>query len=402
MFASVDAPPKTGGVALLAHRLSSVLTADTHSEGSVFIAPQGAHFPRADVPFHLYEDFQSDTSLRAGRGARLEDERIADLMIKVATYYELDNVVLWHPFYYGPGAIRAARALDLPVTVFVHGTELTSQLPNVRKKKLTVEPDLQSETLPDRLLLTLRYADRILTNSEYTAQLARNACGSTPVTAIGCGIDASLLRRLSQIEPGYSAEGRRLRRIRQGMRQEKTMIAVGRLVPHKNHIQMLELLAAMPDWVLIIVGDGPEYDAIVKRAGELGVDNRLEIRRNADDQEKYRLMQGADLGLLLSIYDENTGGYEGFGIVMLEYAAAGCVPVTNGHHGMADFGVTLEGALLALNDNRPVKAHAADLMQSAGDDALMQLKLSHARTLIEEMYTWERVGERAAEAMAGM
>ena len=130
LFASVDSSPKVGGVSLLAKRVSKELLENFGAE-AVYLGPKGTYFVDDELPMKLYEDHQSDTKLRAGPYSPAEDKRIRDLGGAILDNYGLNAVILWHPFYYGPGLIHAAKSRNLPVAVFVHGTELTSQIPDV-------------------------------------------------------------------------------------------------------------------------------------------------------------------------------------------------------------------------------------------------------------------------------
>ncbi len=401
LFASVDSPPDTGGVALLAQQVSKKLMSIDGKEG-VYVAPQGSYFERGSINFKFYEDFHSDTKLRAGVGASLEDERICDLFVKLIESHKLDRIVVWHPFYYGLGAIEAARLCDIPVAVFVHGTELTSQLPQTRIGPIETPIDPMSEELGDRLRTTLESADVVLTNSSYSASLIRNAHKAAPITIVGCGIDESEYADLVKRSPFYNPGEKRRLRLRYGLPEAPTMIAVGRLVPHKNHFAMLSLLACMPEWQLLIVGDGPCYDQIVEQARELGVLGRVLIKRNVEDREKFRLMRASEIGLLVSTYNEETGGYEGFGIVMLEYAASGCMPVTNGQFGMQDFAIRMKGGIVLDLFNQTFDMSAAQLLDSIADQSFMKAQLDHTRKVISDNFTWKKVAERVTRSWSGL
>ncbi len=53
------------------------------------------------------------------------------------------------------------------------------------------------------------------------------------------------------------------------------MASLGRLVPWKGFRMLIELLPALPEWRLVIVGDGPERGALERRAAELSVADRV-------------------------------------------------------------------------------------------------------------------------------
>jgi glycosyltransferase involved in cell wall biosynthesis len=78
---------------------------------------------------------------------------------------------------------------------------------------------------------------------------------------------------------------------------------VARLVPFKGHLHLLEAAAQLAPryrearWILI--GDGPEREALVRRAGELGITERVRFLGSRDDV--LRLLQGLDCFVLPSL-----------------------------------------------------------------------------------------------------
>ena len=75
-----------------------------------------------------------------------------------------------------------------------------------------------------------------------------------------------------------------------------------------------EILKARPGARLLLVGDGPERDALIGRARELGIEGDLVLLSNRHDMP--RLYQAMDVFVLTSLY-------EGLGIVTVEAQASG-------------------------------------------------------------------------------
>jgi len=96
-------------------------------------------------------------------------------------------------------------------------------------------------------------------------------------------------------------------------------LAVGRLVPQKNFGVLIDAFAVasgMQDR-LIIVGEGPEHEALVRRAERLSIRERLELPGYSTDLASY--FQDCDQFVLSS-------DYEGLPAVLVEALASG-VPI---------------------------------------------------------------------------
>lgn len=95
---------------------------------------------------------------------------------------------------------------------------------------------------------------------------------------------------------------------------------IGRLVPIKNHVLLLEALAQLPrgwDWHLAIVGEGEEKERLVEKVNELGLTQKVHFLGWRSDLEK--VYAGLDLFVLSS---DN----EGTPLSIIESFASG-VPV---------------------------------------------------------------------------
>jgi glycosyltransferase involved in cell wall biosynthesis len=109
-------------------------------------------------------------------------------------------------------------------------------------------------------------------------------------------------------------------------------ITVGRLVKRKGIDSLLRALAspACRDVHLVIVGDGPEREALQRLSGELGLAGRVTFTGRVDETRKWQLLMCADAYVSATLH-------EGFGLVYLEGMAAGLPIVTFDHGGQVDF-----------------------------------------------------------------
>lgn len=118
-------------------------------------------------------------------------------------------------------------------------------------------------------------------------------------------------------------------------------VTVGRLVPEKGHEMLLEAFAALrvvrPNVSLAIAGDGPERQALKRRAAELGLDEAVHLLGERDDVPA--ILAAAD-GFVLSSY------LEGLPIALLEAAWQGLPIVSTDVGGCGEVASPELGAVL--------------------------------------------------------
>jgi glycosyltransferase involved in cell wall biosynthesis len=98
------------------------------------------------------------------------------------------------------------------------------------------------------------------------------------------------------------------------------VLYLGRLIPSKGVDVLLRALARVDGVSAVIAGEGPGRDQLVELATQLGVSSRVEFVGWVSADERARLLAGARLLAVPSLWDE------AFGIVGVEALAAG-VPV---------------------------------------------------------------------------
>jgi glycosyltransferase involved in cell wall biosynthesis len=124
------------------------------------------------------------------------------------------------------------------------------------------------------------------------------------------------------------------------------LVTVGRLVARKATTRLINALAAcaLPDAHILIVGDGPDRDAILQRAVHLGLAERVHLLGTVSDTEKYAALSIADVFA-------TTSQHEGFGLVFLEAMAFGLPILCYDRGGQTDFLRSEEtGFVVRLND----------------------------------------------------
>jgi glycosyltransferase involved in cell wall biosynthesis len=82
-----------------------------------------------------------------------------------------------------------------------------------------------------------------------------------------------------------------------------TLVFAGRLVPQKSIDVALEAVRRNPDVKLLLAGEGPYHDRLVRLARELGVDERAPFLGPLPRRTVFELLRAADAALLSSSWE---------------------------------------------------------------------------------------------------
>ena len=157
-------------------------------------------------------------------------------------------------------------------------------------------------------------AERVLTRlgtialvtSDLTFERLRSVRGNRRIERLDCGVDLHRVARSPQVTSSTIS----------------SLIYVGRLMEHKRLDLLLQALAQMPEisskrTMLIILGDGPEREPLLRMSDALGVRDRVSlVRRVETSEEVYAMLAASTLAVQPS-------AREGFGLFPLEALAAG-------------------------------------------------------------------------------
>jgi glycosyltransferase involved in cell wall biosynthesis len=249
----------------------------------------------------------------------------------------------------GPVGHVLARLWRIPNVLSVHGGDL-------------YDPSKASSPhrhawLRGPIRYLLRRADRLVGQSRNTLEHVRGFYG----------VDrASELIPLGIERPSQEAPVRR----ELGIPEDAfVMVTVGRLVARKANLKLVEALIAAqrPNAHLLIVGDGPEADAIQAAAAHAGLGERVHLTGQVSEERKFQALASADIFVSAS-------QHEGFGLVFLEAMAYRLPIICFDHGGQTDFlndgetgfVVTLNDlgaftrALVQLHDSKPMRERMGD------------------------------------------
>ncbi len=152
-----------------------------------------------------------------------------------------------------------------------------------------------------------------------------------------------------------------------------TLISVGNLVENKGHHIAIETLVDLPDFHLVIVGDGPERQALAALAHRLQLASRVRFTGRLDQVALVDWYNAADILLLPS-------SREGWPNVLLESMACGTPVVATAVGGVSEI-VSSEcaGRLMATRTTAAAAAAVGDLWRKLPTrDAVRQLALARS------------------------
>lgn len=215
--------------------------------------------------------------------------------------------------------------------------------------------------------------------------------------------------RMVQLPPGVDEQtfhpdsgGAELRR-RLGLADRPVVVCVSRLVPRKGQDTLIEampqILAEVPDTVLLIVGDGPYRADLEKLAAARGV--RAAVRfTGAVPWSELPAHYGAGDVFAMPCRTRRGGlDVEGLGIVYLEASATG-LPVVAGDSGGAPDAV-LEGETGYVVPGGSPAAAAERIVRLLNDEELRRRLGEAGRRWVDRSWRWDLLAGRLTSLLAG-
>jgi glycosyltransferase involved in cell wall biosynthesis len=257
----------------------------------------------------------------------------------------------------GPSGLLLAREFGLPHVLSLHGGDIYDPT-----KLLSPH---HTPFLKQTVRWVIRKSDRVVAQSSDTARRARSIYVERDVDRIPLAIKPIPFERRERSQLGLRA-------------QDKVLITIGRLVARKGLDQLLRVVARLedPNWQLLIVGHGPQREALEAECRKLGLSERVRFTGFVSEEEKWQLLAVSDLYVSTTLH-------EGFGIVFLEAMEVGLPVLAYDKGGQVDFVNERVGQLVPVGDEdafrRSVDAHLRD-------DVLRARKGAAARELAREFH----------------
>ena len=274
---------------------------------------------------------------------------------------KLDVIHTHHPFLLGQTAAGKARDLNLPL-VFTFHTQYHEYTHYVPFPQEQVQEFIKNRVM-NYLREYMRKCQHIVIPSESMRSIVVNDYGLVDrFTVIPTGLD---------ITPFKEADGAALR-AGWGWSNEQVIISVGRLAEEKNWTTLLQACAKaqkeQPNIRLVLVGDGPQAQALRQLAGELGIAERVLFVGRVPFEEIPAYLKAADLFAFASVTETQ-------GLATLEAMAAGLPVVAVAGPGTLDIVEDEAQGFLVQNDPENL---AKGILRLIGSPELMSTFQSNA------------------------
>jgi phosphatidylinositol alpha-1,6-mannosyltransferase len=387
LIPTVDFPPIEGGISTLTLEMARALTELGH-EVSV-VAPRSGEKGQTLPDINAWDNKQPFHVIRFG-GYWLRWGRILPLFAKTwPLVKETDLIMAINVSYGGLLGLRAKRTHKKPYLAFAYAYEFLkfSNTPLIGKLLRAVYANAQS----------------VIAISTYTADnLEKFGVDESQITRVLPGAPRALT---------VSEEDKRRVRAKFHIGDKPFILAVGRFVPRKGHMTLLNALpgviAEHPDTALVLVGRGPLYEEcrdrhkgmhfITPPEKEINSPIQIHFTGYVDDQTLAALYADCTL-FALPTGEDQSGHVEGFGLVFVEANAYGKPVVAGRSGGVVDAVLEGETGLLVDPEDPTQLAEAINTLLSNPKYAA-QLGDQGRRRVTEEL-NWKTFAKRVMETLS--
>ncbi|HZR56187.1 MAG TPA: glycosyltransferase [Terriglobales bacterium] len=263
----------------------------------------------------------------------------------------------------GHAAALVSRELGIPFVVTVHGLDAFSA--NQVKGLVGMWAGRVSRHV-------YQLARRVVCVSEKVRQQVANSLSNfTSTTVIHNGVDEKLFYQDDKAE------------------LSNTVLSVGNLIPTKGHALLLraflEIAQQFPEFVLKIIGEGPELSRLRKLVTNLNLVHKVDFIGHQSRQEVAQAMQQCTIFALPS-------SYEGLGCAYLEAMSTGKPVIGCSGQGIEDvISHGVNGWLVRPNDKSELVAALSSLLANV---QLRRRLGNAARQTILQNFTLEHQSDR--------
>jgi len=363
LITTLEYPPQMGGIATYVANYSAKLS----PESIVVYAPRFKDNNFVDQSeFKIY---------RANQLAKLIWPRWLKSVWqigRIAKKEKIDLVHVHNVLPLGNALWLLNKFYHLPYAVILHGSDLRFATRNWFKRWM--------------FLKICRAAESVVVNSNYMKdQLTRYFDYPDKIKIVyPCPSDNFIFSarneaKIKSLKSHLALEGKQV------------ILSVARLVERKGHALFVsalpKILAAVPNAVWVVVGEGPEKKNILDQVIKADLAGAVRFVAATPPAEVINYFDAADLFVLLTHTDLD-GVDEAWGTVFLEAAARG-VPVVAGESGGASEAVLNQetGLVVAAHNSMDVAEAVITILQD-GDYAK---KLGQAgRARVQAEFTWDK------------
>jgi glycosyltransferase involved in cell wall biosynthesis len=301
---------------------------------------------------------------------------VSPFMDQLIPKLKLDVIHTHHPVLLGQTAATKARDLNIPLVFTFHTQyqEYTHYFPFPQEQ---VQEFLKS-TVMNWMREYMRKCQHIVIPSESMRSVLVNEYGLVDkFTVIPTGID---------ITPFKKANGAAIRS-QWNVPDDKVIISAGRLAEEKNWVTLLRGFALaqrkQPNIRLVLLGDGPQADALRQLVGELEITDHVTFTGKVPFEEMPAYLKAADIFAFASITETQ-------GLVTLEAMAAGLPVVAVDAAGTKDILENGKQGFLVQNDPEALANGIVQLIENPG--IISKFKSTALRT--SRVYDNHRLGRK--------
>jgi len=188
---------------------------------------------------------------------------------------------------------------------------------------------IKGSNINKRLLNVLNNVEKVISNSEFTKNLA-----------INCGVNANKIIVINPgVDPAEEIDKKSLTKIESLLKiKSPRLITVSRFDKRKNHEKVImsikNLKQLYPDIIYICVGDGEEEENIKNLVKELDLEGQVMFFKDISSNLKNALIAKSNIFVMPSIIHKKS--VEGFGIAYVEAAQYGIPSIGGKDGGAAD------------------------------------------------------------------
>ena len=266
-------------------------------------------------------------------------------------------------------AYYAAMACERTHTPFVITYHCDLEIPSVLGRVLT---NLYASTFGKE---TMRRAARVIASTETYAATSRAIWRYSP-DVIPNPVDPSRFRP--------DVDGSAVRARLNLRPEDRVVLLVGRVVPHKGIEHLVEAATHVADAMFVIVGDGPYLPALKRLAASFGVEDRIVFPGKVPYRDLPAYYAASDVFVLPSV-----SRLEAFGIVALEAMATSKPVVVSDIPGVRE--VLTDGVEGLLADPVNPEDLAEKIRRLLADAGMRRAMGENGRRKVEAQFSIDRV-----------
>jgi glycosyltransferase involved in cell wall biosynthesis len=351
LFIARAYPPTVGGMENLAYQLGK------HLDEFVDVVPLVNRGGKKALPAFL--PYAAMTAVRLARSGRIDAVHLADALL-------------------APVGAMIKAACDVPVTASVCGLDVTY----ANRGYQAIVPR------------ALRRLDAVMpiSRATETAMRARTGIDAPRSSVIALGVNP--------LPPANAAARAEFTRATGDLDGKRVVVTVGRLIERKGVAWFVgQVVPRLPDDVIyVVVGDGPQREAIARAAADADVAHRVRMTGRVSDGAVAAAYARADVFVMPNV--PVPGDIEGFGLVALEAAASGVPVIAADLEGIREAVQHKRNGLLVRPRDAAAMTAAVCSVLELPANARRSLGLSHAHFTNRE-YGWRKTAERHAAIIAG-